>query len=314
MRRHAAAAERRVRLQRWLPVLLAAAFIGCDADPPKERPAAKSPPAPETFFAVLGFDRRIVEVATATGEVVRTVVDLPDPGSAPGAESPSIDSLTVDTGRTTLWFGVGYGGPLYRVALPDGGPERIGDGEGITVSPDGKRLAFARSRDLVVRQIPGGEEKVFDGFIGDLGGRPVSWAANSRTLAVEIDGADVSRVVLVDTDTGAITELKPRTGDPLDYTPQGPWFRKSDGQLVVVCCTTGEVDPENPSPPVDLVVHNPANGEERERSRRDLEAWGYDYDPSGTHQLLVARDAIYRRSNGNATRIPGMGGARLAVW
>lgn len=311
MRRYVAAEEGRLRAHRWWPLLLATVIIGCDADPPKE--AAKAQPPPETFFAVLGFDRKIVEVATATGEVVRTVVDLPDHASARGAESPSIDSLTVDTGRTTLWFGVGYRGPLYRIALPDGSPERIGDGEGIAVSPDGRRLAFARDRDLVVRHLPG-EEKVFDGFIGDLGGRPVSWAADSRTLAVEIDGADVSRVVVVDTDTDVITELRPRTGDPLDYTPQAPWFRQPDGLLVVVCCTTGEVDPENPSPPADLVVHDPANGEERERSRRELEAWGYDYDPSGTHQLLVASDAIYRRSDGNVTRIAAMGGARLAVW
>jgi hypothetical protein len=166
----------------------------------------------------------------------------------------------------------------------------------------------------VVRRLPGGEEKVFTGFIGDLGGRPVSWAADSRGLAVEIDGADVTRVVIIDTNTGATTAPQPRSGDPVDYTPHAPWFRHSDGLLAVVCCTSGEIDPQNPQPPAELVVHDRATGGERERTRLEPQAGGFDYDPSGTHQLLVSHDAVYRRSGGQVTRIPGITGARLAVW
>jgi hypothetical protein len=312
MRRQVAATEDKVRVYcSWL-LAIAVVVGGCDAGPPGNRPAAKAPPPPTTFFAVLGFDRRIVEVDATTGDVIRTVVDVPDSGSTAGGEA--IDSLTMDADRRTLWFGVGLTGPLYRIVVPDGSPERIGDGEGITVSPDGRRLAFARGQDLVVRRLPGGEEKVFAGFIGDLGGRPVSWAPDSRALAVEIDGADVSRVVLVDTVTGATTEPKPRSGDPLDYTPHHPWFRRPDGLLAVVCCTSGEIDPEKPSAPGELVLHDPVTGDERERMRLEPQAWGFDYDPSGAHQLLVSDDAVYRRSGGQVTRIPGIAGARLAVW
>jgi hypothetical protein len=226
----------------------------------------------------------------------------------------SIESLDVDPDRKTLYFGVGLTGPLYRLELPDGSPQRIGDGNGITISPDGSRLAFARRRDLVVRSLPRGQEEVLEGFIGDLGGRPVSWAADSRTLAVEIDGADVTHVVVLDTASGDTTELKPRSGDPRNYTPEGPWFRRSDGLLAVVCCSSGEINPEAPPATPELVLHDPATGEERDRGPLRLRAWGYDYDSSGTHQLLTSADDIYRQSDGEMIAIPDIPGARLAVW
>ena len=47
-------------------------------------------------------------------------------------------------------------------------------------------------------------------------------------------------------------------------------------------------------------------GDERERIRLAPQAWGFDYDPSGTHQLLVSDDAAYRRSGGQVTRIPAV--------
>ncbi|MGH9039111.1 MAG: TolB family protein [Acidimicrobiia bacterium] len=288
-------------------------LVGCD-DGSSDDAAGKAPPAPDTFFAVVGFDTRIVEVATATGEVLRTVVDLSDSEATGGQEPDSIGSLDVDADRNTLYFAVGLSGPLYRLQLPDSSPERIGDGNGITVSPDGRRLAFARRRDLVVRDLPGGKEKVFEGFIGDLGGRPGAWAADSRTLAVEIDGADVTHVVVLDTATGETTELKTRAGDPHNYTPTAGWFRASDGLLAVVCCTSGEIDPNAPSTTPELVLHDSTTGEERDRSPLRLPGGGYDYDFSRTHQLLTSDDAVYWRSDREISRIPGIAGARLAVW
>jgi hypothetical protein len=302
---------------RWCALFVfLAGLVGCDGGSSDDGPVGEAPP-PETFFVVQGYDTRIVEVTTETGEVVRTVVDLGDSEPADGQEpDPDVylGSLDVDADRETLYFGVGLTGPLYRLELPDGSPERIGDGNGITVSSDGRRLAFARRRDLVVRYLPGGQEEVFEGFIGDLGGRPVSWADDSQTLAVEIDGADVTHVIVLDTDTGETTELKPRAGDPRNYTPEGPWFRRSDGLLAVVCCSSGEIDPEAPPATPELVLHDPTTGEERDRSPLRFRAWGYDYDSSGAHQLLTSVDAIYRRSDGEMIPIPGIAGARLAVW
>lgn len=273
----------------------------------------EDPPPPETFFAVLGLDTRIVEVSTDSGEVVRTIVDL---AATTQARDPDafITSLDVDPARETLYFGVGLTGPLYRLRLPDGTAERIGVGAGVTVSPDGRRLAFAREQDLVVRHLPDDQDEVFEGFIGDLGGRPGAWAADSRTLAVEIDGADVTYVEILDTAIGETTELKPRTGDPGDYTPDGPWFRRSDGLLAVVCCTKGEIISGAPPDLPELVLHDPATGEERDRSPLRLPGHGYDYDSSGTHQLLTSDEGIWRRSDGEIARIPELAGAHLAVW
>ena len=276
-------------------------------------PLGEDPPPPQTFFAVLGFDTRIVEVSTDSGEVVRTVVDLADTGQARDPDA-YINSLDIDPARETLYFGVGLTGPLYRLRLPDGTPERIGDGEGIKVSPDGRRLAFARAQDLVLRHLPDDQDEVFERFIGDLGGRPGAWAADSRILAVEIDGADVTSVEVLNTATGESTDLKPRTGDPRDYTPDSPWFRRSDGLLAVVCCTKGEVIPEAPPDTTALVLHDPATGEELGRSPLRPPGYGYDYDPSGTYQLLTADDGIWRRAHDEITRIPEIAGAHLAVW
>lgn len=279
----------------------------------KDGLAGENRPPPETFFAVLGFDNRIVEVSTDSGEVVRTIVDLAETGQAHDPDT-YINSLDIDPARETLYFGVGLTGPLYRLRLPDGTPERIGHGEGIKVSPDGRRLAFARGQDLVLRRLGDGQEEGFEGLIGDLGGRPGAWAADSRTLAVEIDGADVTSVELLNTATGESTGLKPRTGDPLDYTPDSPWFRRSDGLLAVVCCTKGEfITGARPDIP-ELVLHDPATGEERDRGPLRLPGYGYDYDPSGIHQLLTSDEGIWRRSNGEITRVPEIAGARLAVW
>ena len=275
-------------------------------------PAGEDPLPPETFFAVLGFDNRIVEVSTDSGEVVRTVVNLAETGQARDPDA-YINSLDIDPAREILYFGVGLTG-LYRLRLPDGVPERIGGGEGIKVSPDGRRLAFARGQDLVLRHLPDDQEEIFKGFIGDLGGRPGAWAADSRILAVEVDGADVTSVEVFNTATGERTRLKPRTGDPLDYTPDSPWFRRSDGLLAVVCCTKGAFITGAPPDIPELVLHDPATGEERHRSPLRLPGHGYDYDPSGIHQLLTSDEGIWRRSNGEIIRIPEIAGARLAVW
>lgn len=271
-------------------------------------------PPPETFFAVLGFgDTRILEVSTDSGAMIRTVVDLAEAESGPDQDD-YIGSLDIDTGREALYFGMGLTGPLYRLRLPNGIPDRIGDGQGVRVSPDGRHLAFARGRDLVVRRLPDGPEEVFEGLFGDLGGRPGAWAADSRTLAVEIDTADTTYVVVLDTGTGETTGLKPQTGDPRNYRPYSPWFRRSDGLLAVVCCTEGEIIPGAPEDIPELILHNPATGEEHDRSPLRLPGYGYDYDPFGTHQLLTSEEGVWRRSDDVITRIPRIAGAYLAVW
>lgn len=280
-------------------------------------PALDGGNPPGTFFAVRGVGTDIVEVDAASGRVRRTIVDLghgdPDTVADTGG---LIDGLHLSADRRVLWYSRWSSGPgsVYRVELPDGTPERVADGHGASASPDGQRLAFIRGADLVIRDLALGQERVFAGLVGDLGGVQTAWANDSRRLAVEIAGADVSGVDIVDTDTGEIVAPQPEDELAVNYRVISPRYRPSDGLLGVVCCHTGEiVDGESPQN-MTLVLHDPRTGAEHSRTRLPFPTRGIDWDATGSHLLSTDGDRVEYSSRGRFRRVAEIRDIYAVAW
>ncbi|MEW6473720.1 MAG: hypothetical protein AB1679_15825 [Actinomycetota bacterium] len=256
----------------------------------------------------------IVEVDSATGRVVRTIVDLGDP-EAGGSSGGLIDGIELAADRRSLWFSrySGEPGVVYRVGLPDGSPERVADGHGASVSPDGRRLALIRRSDLVIRDLATGSENVFPGLVGDLGGVQTAWGSDCRRLAVEIAGADVAIVEIVDSETGETQALTPADGLAINYRVITPQYESLHGQLSVVCCHTGEVI-EGQAPHMTLVLHDPTTGSEKSRVELPAPAVDTDWDATGTHLLFTDGDRVHFFSAGRFEDIPGLNDVHAVAW
>lgn len=279
------------------------------------RPEGASPP--ETFFAVRGPGTEIVEIDSASGRVRRTIVDLghEDP-EAVATTGGLIDGLDLAADRRVLYYSRWSADPgsVYRVELPDGDPERVADGHAASVSPDGRRLAFIRRADLLIRDLATNGERVFDGLVGELGGVETAWANDSRRLAVEISGADVSGVDIVDTETGEIVDLQPEGELAIDYRVVSPRYRPSDGTLSVVCCHTGEIGEGDPPHSMNLVLHDPTTGAERSRMRLPFPARDTDWDATGSHLLFTDGDRVHHYSDGQFRDVPGISDVDAVAW
>lgn len=149
-----------------------------------------------------------------------------------------IDGIDLATDGRTLWCSrlSREPGVVYRVRLPDGMPERVADGHGASISPDGRHLGLIRGADLVILDLMSHQDRRFAGFVGELGGAGTTWAGDSRRLAVQTLGADVSGVEIVDTETGATTDLQPVDQPAIEYRVFSPAYRSGHDLLSVVCC------------------------------------------------------------------------------
>ena len=279
--------------------------------------AAHAGAAPQTFFAVRDVGTGIVEVEVASGRVLDTLVDLGhgDPEGV-AASGGLIDGVHLTADRRHLYYSrhTTDPGSVYRLPLPDGVPEQIADGYGASVSPDGRRLARIRRADLVIRDLTTSDEQVFTGMVGDLGGVQTAWANDSRHLAVEISGADVSVVAVVDTATGQATAPQPDGGLAVDYRVTSPRFRPSDGVLAVVCCHTGEIIEGDPPDSLDVVLHDPVTGTELRRWRLPVPARDIDWDRTGSQLLFTDGDRVRYSGGGRYTEVPEVRDVYAVAW
>ena len=135
------------------------ALAGCSdgADDPRAEPGDQETEArgaaidvagaPESFYAVRDEGTDIVEVETATGRILRTVVDI-GPAQKPLSEGGShtvVSAIDLAPDGQTLWYSTGppfRNGWVFELALPEGTPEEIAAGHDPSVSPDGRRLAW----------------------------------------------------------------------------------------------------------------------------------------------------------------------------
>ncbi len=221
---------------------------------------------PKSFFAVTDDSRRLVEVDLATGEVLRTVVDVrrADGGFV------AIDGLDIAPDRRTAYCSVtterGHES-VYRVTMPDGAPERLADGSGPSISPDGNRLAFVDRTVIHVRDLRTGEDRTFSDAVGELGGSDTTWSPDGRNLAFATHAADsVGGTGSIDTATGKPIDPQPATPDPTRiYAAYSGRYRPSDGLLAVICCEIPNTDLDDPRHGRSLVLHDPLTGAEEDR-------------------------------------------------
>lgn len=281
------------------------------------------PAEPEVFFVVRDARTEIVEVETATGKVRRTLIDF---GPSDGAEQPSdvdpdiwIETLDVAANRSSLFFGR-FSLPerytVHRLDLPDGRPVRVAAGRGPSVSPDGRRLAYAHDAAIRVRDLTTGEERVFENIFGELGGITTSWSADSTVVAFEVEAADSFHPGLLDTVSGEVTELEPQEGpSPGGYTAYSPVFSHTDGLVAVGCCIAPDLSPDIPQEAPRLALHDPKTGREAERRLLPFAVGALDFDRSGVHLLAVGPDGrVHRTRDDRFLEMPGPAGVALAVW
>jgi hypothetical protein len=278
---------------------------------------------PGVFFAVRDARTEIVEVETATGKVRRTLIDFgPSDGTEQASDvSPaiSIETLDVAADRSSLFFGR-FSLPeryaVYRLDLSDGRPLRVAAGRGPSVSPDGRRLAYANDAAIRIRDLTTGEERVFEDIFGELGGITTSWSADSTVVAFEVEAADSFHPGLLDTARGQVTELEPREGaSPGGYTAYSPVFRHTDGLVAVGCCIAPDLSPDIPQEAPRLTLHDPKTGREAERRILPFALGPLDFDRSGVHLLALGPDGrVHRIRDNRFLEVPGLAGLDLVVW
>jgi len=213
-----------LRIAVLLLVLMAGS--GCGGSSAKVAMSASSPNQGATPSTTLP---TTLETTTSTAaSAVATWPDAPAPKTLIVARADGIFEVSVSTGRTLrkvtaiprgyspLWvkadrqhgrvFGLESCDPepegTWVVPLAGGRPRFVTDGDEVSVSPNGRLIAFPRIEDgcaagaLVVRDLVTGNERIWHPSTLDVGS--VAWAPDSRHIAFSGSGPDPD-VRLLDT-------------------------------------------------------------------------------------------------------------------
>jgi hypothetical protein len=280
-------------------------------------PAGISERNQSSFFAVTGDSTRLVEIDLATGEVLRTVVDVrqTDGGFV------AIDGLDVASDRRTAYYSVtterGHES-VYRVNVPDGTPERLADGSGPSISTDGSRLSFVSGTVIHVRDLRTGEDRTYPDAVGELGGSDTTWSPDGQHLAFATHAADsVGGTNSIDIASGTTIHPQPATPDPTRiYAAYSARYRPSDGLLAVICCEVPNVDPDDPRHGRSLVLHDPATGTERARLALLFRAGSIAFGADGREALFTSfpEGKVYHHRDDTFRVVPGLVGVILVDW
>lgn len=271
----------------------------------------------ESFFAVTDDSTRLVEVDLATGEVLRTVVDA---RQADGG-FVAIDGLDIASDRRTVYYSLTTERgreSVYRVTMPDGAPERLADGSGPSVSPDGHRLAFVDRTVIHVRDLLTGEDRTFSDAVGELGGSNTTWSPDGRHLAFATHAADsVGGTGSIDTASGKTIDPQPATPDPTRiYAAYSARYRPSDGLLAVICCEIPNADLDDPRHGRSLVLHDPLTGAEEDRLALPFRGGSAAFRAVGQEGLFTTfpEGQVYLYRDGKFRRVPRLVGVTLIDW
>jgi hypothetical protein len=288
--------------------------MGCDR--PSSTPTAGGD-GPGSFFVVIDDATRLVEVDLATGGVLRTVVDVRRGDSS----SAAIDGLDVAPDRRTAYYSVTAERgeeSVYRINIPDGAPERLADGSGPSISPDGTRLSFVSRTVIHLRDLPTGEDRTFPDAVGELGGSDTTWSRDGRHLAFAMHAADsVGGTGSIDATSGKTIDPQPATPDPTRiYAAYSARYRPSDGLLAVICCEVPNADPDDSRHGRNLVLHDALTGAERDRLALPFRGGSVAFGVAGNDALFTTfpEGHVYLHREGSFRQVPRLVGAVLLDW
>ena len=152
--------------------------------------AATWPDAPAPRTLIVARADGIFEVSVATGRTLRKLTAIPR-GYSPAW-------VKADRKHGRVFFGLESCDPepegTWVVPLAGGRPRFVTQGDEISVSPNGRLIAFPRIEDgcaagaLVVRDLVTGSEKVWHPSTGDVGS--VAWAPDGRHIAFSSSAPD----------------------------------------------------------------------------------------------------------------------------
>lgn len=269
----------------------------------------------------------------ATGAPVRVLATHPPDGDQ------VLQGVALTPDRRHAYYALAGGcgeGSVYRVPTERRArPHRIGSGISPAVSPDGHWLAFAapgRQRPdgtrgchnvVVIHDLRRGEEvrriRFTDdeehqaGFFADAAFTKLSWAPDSRHLAIthsyEGDSVSVLDTVAAGDLTETVEVVVPGGGGDSRH----PTWQAGSGRLAIVnsafsCC----YDDAYTGPPRTLLM------DVENRTALDLLAEGLaptwlDFDATGEHLLYADGGSLYRRSRGGEAALVAPG-FTIADW
>lgn len=219
---------------------------GNESDKPDS--GAEGPaPLPETFLAVRDHGTELIVVETATGRVVRTLVDLGDPPDDEIDRSLHgfIDGVTLASNGDSVYYGIGpepVTGNRHRVGIDGRGDTRVGAGFFPVAGFRDGDLAWLTIDGIMVDRAGAGAE-LFEARGGPepaVGASDLAWAPNSDQLAyVESSHQGPVSIRVLDLSSGANSlddsREVPGTGGREFFSPS---YRASDGLLGVLeaCC------------------------------------------------------------------------------
>lgn len=327
-------------LQRWRPGDAEPTTIATDvgdaawvprpasANVPSTSPPTTAPPVdatptgearrPDTIVAV-GAGQRLLELSGKDGKTIREISNR----IVFGATNVTVsgDDFFMGSGSSAN----GCSEILTHGSVASGTLDDVGQGQGPTISPDGKRLAYAQrcgaDRDrLVIRDLSTGDDRSWD--LPDARQSPrlqilqiSGWASDNRHLLLHVFDEPSTEYWYVDADAEeaalswtALATTDASSGGPAQLLPLGAtgrwlgvWSDQSTSRVRLV------------------ELENPSATTGRELLKTDGEFGVVTSDSSGRHLLLVRRPnggtpSLYRWSEGDPKPTKLADGVEYAGW
>lgn len=170
--------------------------------PPTTQTTAPVSTMPATFVATRDDSSELVLVSSATGSVVRTLVDLgpTPPGTEESHGSNVIESMALSPDGQYVFYSTGpepIVGEMHRVSVATGKVDDLGPGAHPALSPDGRSLARVVGADITFSTRDGDNPRTYQ-TTGVDGVLDLEWTPGSDGVVAHVLKGDKAEWVLID--------------------------------------------------------------------------------------------------------------------